>query len=168
MSTLVDWQIAKLVKTSALVSPYNPDQQNPASYDVTLGSTVLVEQGCNFQDWKEIDIRENCYRFEPGEFLLAATHETISLPADIEAVFYLKSSRGREGYNHMLATYCDPGFHGQVTLELHNANKYRCLYLRAGMKIGQLRFARLNGIPLRTYDQTGRYNGQQGPTVSKG
>jgi len=64
----------------------------------------------------EIDIsdrtEEDPYYLAPSEFVLAETIETFNLPDDISAQFVLKSSRAREGLNHLLAGWCDPGWHG--------------------------------------------------------
>lgn len=170
MATLVDHQIAKLAQESSLITAYAPEQQNPASYDVRLGSLIRIElrQSSPGEKYQIINIGQKPYMMSPGEFVLAHTDEAIMLPSNIEAVFYLKSSRGREGYNHMLATYCDPGFRGQITLELQNANRFNPLPLYAGLRIGQLRFARLDDTPLLDYGQTGRYQDQLGIVESKG
>merc|ERR1711903_101321 len=94
----------------------------------------------------------------PGGFVLARTAEWIRVPVSTECVFQLKSSRGREGYQHALSAYIDPGFHGVITLELSNLRRFKQLPLRAGLRIGQLRFMRLEGTPLRSYSLTGRYH----------
>ena len=170
MSSLIDWQIEHRCKTEGLVSPYCADQLNPASYDVLLGGTILRERWQNdrYGKWAKHDLSESCYTLQPGEFILASTLEVVRIPNDLEAVFCLKSSRGREGYDHALAAYIDPGFTGQVTLELHNMNRYNTLELVAGMRIGQLRFSTLAERPRKGYDQTGRYHGDMGPAPSKG
>jgi dCTP deaminase len=170
MATLVDHQIKALALKgeSPLIAPFAWDQLNPASYDVLLGGTILVEPEVpsSSRVWRQVDISRAPYRLKPGQFILASTVEYIHLPDDVEATFCLKSSRGRDGFDHALAGFCDPGFRGQVTLELKNANQYHKLMIQAGMRIGQLRFARLEDIPARGYDQTGRYNGQIGPTAA--
>lgn len=154
---------------SGLVEPFDPEMVNPASIDVTLGPTLLVEGKPGEERWKEVDIRSwGAYSLAPGEFVLAATQEFIRVPNNLEAVFNLKSSRGREGYEHLLAGYIDPGFHGRVTLELVNVNRYHRLPLEHGMRIGQLRFAKLDEIPMRSYAVTGRYFNDKGVQVSKG
>jgi dCTP deaminase len=168
VSTIVDLQIRHLCKMSGLVEPFNPEMVNPASIDVTLGSTILREGGAGEERWVEVDIENGVYSLAPGEFVLAATQELIRVPANLECVFNLKSSRGREGYQHLLAAYIDPGFHGRVTLELVNVNRYHRLPLEHGMRIGQLRFAKVDEIPMRTYASTGRYQGDQGVQASKG
>lgn len=166
MSTLVDHQIRELARTRGLVEPYDAGLQNPASYDVTLGSKVLVE--ISNGGWEEVDISRTTLYMNPGAFVLACTEELVRIPDDLEAVFCLKSSRGREGYNHMLAGYIDPGFHGKITLELHNCTSFRQLPLYAGLRIGQLRFSKLHDVPHRPYSLTGRYNNDQTTTPSKG
>ena len=192
MARLVDHQLRQLCRDMGLVEPFDPDMINPASIDVTLGPTVLVEAEPsawpNFGDgayvyqgnqlivdgtrregrWMEVDIAEKEHIMMPGQFVLAATAELIRVPNNLEADFVLKSSRGREGWNHMMAGYIDPGFVGRVTLELKNENGYHYLALKQGMRIGQLRFAKLDAIPMRSYASTGRYYGAEGVEASKG
>lgn len=182
MTSLVDHQIRDLARNAGLIEPYEPEQQNPASYDVTLGSCLLVEKppyvtgetkyakaiGSKEDRWLEFDISKEPYELAPGEFVLACTEEFIRVPNYLEAVFCLKSSRGREGWEHALAAYIDPGFSGRVTLELKNNNRYHPLVIRAGLKIGQLRFSNLSSTPLRSYVLTGRYNNDKTTTPSKG
>lgn len=168
MATIVDHQIRQLCRDMGLVEPFDPDMVNPASIDVTLGSTLLREGRPGEERWTKVDIEGGVYSLEPGEFILAETAEFIRVPPNLECVFNLKSSRGREGYEHLMAAYIDPGFHGRVTLEICNVNRYHRLPLEHGMRIGQLRFAKVDAIPMRTYAQTGRYFGDQGVQASKG
>ena len=168
MATLVDHQLRNLCKMRGLVEPYTPEMINPASVDVTLGPTLLREGRPGEPRWVEVDIEDGVYSLEPGEFVLAATQELIRVPNNLECTFNLKSSRGREGYEHLLAGYIDPGFTGRVTLELCNVNRYHRLPLEHGMRIGQLRFAKVDSIPMRSYAVTGRYQGDPGVQASKG
>ena len=166
MATLVDHQIRNLCRTKGLVEPFEPDLLNPASIDVTLGPEILVESDRG--NFIPFDISKRTFHMLPGAFVLAATAEYIRVPNGLEAVFQLKSSRGREGYEHALAGYIDPGFHGRVTLELSNLRRFKDLPLRAGMRIGQLRFSTLESLPLRPYSITGRYQNAEGVEESKG
>ena len=168
MSTIVDHQIRHLARTAGLVEPFDPELVNPASYDVTLGPTILVEGRPGSERWVEVDIEGGVYSLQPGEFVLAHTAEIVRVPNNLECVFNLKSSRGREGYEHLMAAYIDPGFCGRVTLELVNVNRFHRLPLEHGMRIGQLRFSKLDEIPMRSYAVTGRYHGDQGVQISKG
>ena len=168
MATIVDHQIRQLCRDCGLVEPFDPDMVNPASIDVTLGPTILVEGRPGQERWVEVDIEHGVYSLQPGEFVLAHTAELIRVPSNLECVFNLKSSRGREGFDHLMAAYIDPGFQGRVTLELVNVNRFHRLTLEHGMRIGQLRFSKVDQIPMRSYAVTGRYQGDQGVQESKG
>jgi dCTP deaminase len=166
MTTIVDHQIRAYCKNGGMVEPFDPDMVNPASIDVTLGDKIRVENDNG--GFTEMSIAEEPFWMPPGGFVLASTAEWIRVPVHMECVFLLKSSRGREGYDHALSTYCDPGFHGNITLELSNLRRFKELPLEAGMRIGQLRFANLEMPPMRSYAQTGRYQNDEGPVESKG
>ena len=106
----------------------------------------------------------------PGEFVLGATFELVTLPTDIAARLEGKSSLGRLGLlTHSTAGFIDPGFSGHVTLELSNAATLP-IKLWPGMKIGQLCFFRLSSAAENPYGSTqysSRYQGQRGPTASR-
>lgn len=156
MASLVDYQIRKLSRDAGLVEPFNPEMINPASIDVTLGPQILVEN--DHGDFTEFDISKQDFWMPPGGFVLAVTAEWVRIPPNLECCFQLKSTVGRLGYNHALAGYIDPGFSGRITLELKNYRRFKELPLSAGMRIGQLRFSRLDSTPIRPYSLTGRYN----------
>lgn len=171
MSTLVDWQIADAATLEGLVEPFDPALVNPASLDVRLGPNILTEGKGDTPEgprWIKRSLLSGPYYMEPGEFILGATQEFVQIPDTMEAIFQLKSSRGREGFDHALAGYIDPGFCGRVTLELRNMNQRHSLMLANGMLIGQLRFMRLDERPDRPYSVTGRYNMALDVEQSKG
>ena len=167
-----DHEICRLCKQHAMVVPYNAELQNPASLDVLLGDNLMVEvehtaqlQLLSIAHHTEADP----YWLAPNEFALAETQEFFNLPDHIAAQFVLKSSRAREGLEHLLAGYCDPGWHGsRLTLELHNSRRYHNIALWPGMKIGQMVFHVIAGTPERTYAVTGRYNNDSIVTASRG
>jgi dCTP deaminase len=142
-----------------MVSPFDPKLLNAASLDIRLGPTVLRES--SDAGWVEHDIRENPPWFlVPGEFILASSLETFCIPDNLAAQFCLKSSRAREGYEHSLAGWCDPGWSNSVlTLEIKNNSRWFKLPLTYGMPIGQMVFLRLSQRPSVLYSQKGHYNG---------
>lgn len=159
---LVDHQIDQLCR-AGMVRPYDPALLNPASLDVTLGGTLLIESA-ESPALVPYPLRHHTdadpYWLRPGQFVLGGTEQKFYLPDTIEAEFVLKSSRGREGYQHMLSGYCDPGWWNSVlTVELHNSRQLHSIPLWPGMRIGQMKFARLAVPPRRSYRETGRYNG---------
>ena len=172
MTTIVDHQIREMAQSYQMIEPFNAVQLNPASYDVRLGSDIRIEGKTvgpekYRQRWHEVSLEESIYYLAPGEFVLAVTQEFVRIPNDMEAVFQLKSSRGREGYEHALAGYIDPGFHGRITLELSNLNRRHEIPLQKGMLIGQLRFMKLDALPNRSYAETGHYHGDTTVQVSR-
>lgn len=172
MATIPDNQINHLARTVGLIEPYNPEHTGPASHDVSLGAELLVEgmavgpEECR-QRWRYRDITDSIYLLKPGEFVLGVTAEYVRIPVDMEAQLQLKSSRAREGFNHALAGYIDPGFMGNITLEIHNLNRYHDLILKPGMLMCQLRFMKLAGVPSRSYAVTGHYHGDTTVQASK-
>ena len=169
---LADHQIRELCLTQGMVVPYNEELLNPASLDVTLGSTLLVE----VEHTPELQIlhieqytKEDPFWVAPGEFFLAETQEMFFLPDHVGAQFVLKSSRAREGWDHAEAGWCDPKWVGsRLTMELKNGRRYHSLPVWPGMKIGQMKFLLLADLPERGYDQVGRYNFNEKVTASKG
>jgi dCTP deaminase len=167
---LVDYQIAELCE-QGMITPFDPVLLNPASLDVRLGDTILIEscQGRQMVPYPlERHSEDDPFRLVPGQFALAETIETFHVPDDIVAQFVLKSSRAREGLEHLLAGFIDPGFHGSVlTLELHNSRQLHPVDLWPGMRIGQIVFQRVER-PRRSYRETGRYNGDVTVQESRG
>ena len=167
---LSDWQITARCN-GGMVSPFDPALVNPASLDVRLGDTLLIESA---ESPKLVPYplaghtEQNPYLLRPGQFVLACTVETFHLPDDIAAQFMLKSSRAREGIEHLMAGYADPGFNGVMTLELHNSRQLHPVALWPGMKIGQMVFHQMAATPQRSYAVTGRYNGDSTVQASRG
>ena len=105
----------------------------------------------------------------PGEFVLGQTLEWVELPDDLVARLEGKSSLGRLGLLiHSTAGYVDPGWKGNLTLELSNvANLPIALY--HGMRIGQISFFKMSSPVERPYgspELRSRYQGQKEPTAS--
>lgn len=167
---LADWQITARA-TGGMIVPFDRELINPASYDVRLGDVLLIEsaEGPDLVPYPlGGHTQENPYLLRPGQFVLAHTVEVFNLPDDIAAQFMLKSSRAREGLEHLMAGYCDPGWHGStLTMELHNSRQLQPVPLWPGMKIGQMIFYQMAGIPQRSYAITGRYNGDTSAQQSK-
>lgn len=152
------------------IAPLTEEQIQPASVDVRLGNTFSVVEdspsGIITMD-KEIPyktIKTDTYILLPGQFVLATTMEYFSLPNNLTAFVEGRSSLGRMGLFIQNAGWVDPGFKGEITLELFNAN--RCaIELKAGRRVGQLVFAEMDKDALKPYN--GKYQGQKGATGSR-
>lgn len=168
---LADFQIRALCE-SGMVTPFDPSLVNPASLDLRLGSNILIEsaEGPELVPYSLAHhTADDPYRLVPGQFVLAETQETFNLPNNLAGQFVLKSSRAREGLQHLLAGYCDPGWHGsRLTLELKNVRQLHWVGIWPGLKIGQMKFLCMDARPLASYAEVGRYNRDQGVTASRG
>ncbi|MFM6139576.1 MAG: dCTP deaminase domain-containing protein, partial [Sphaerospermopsis kisseleviana] len=113
--------------------------------------------------------KERPYWIRSHRFILTESEEIFSMPIHLSGDFKLKSSAGRHGYQHVLAGYCDPGWTGsRLTKELTNIRQWRAIPIYPGMRLGQLVFQYLMGIPERSYAETGRYNNDLQVQESKG
>jgi dCTP deaminase len=151
---------------------YNPDLINPASIDIRIGYTGQLRFLPSKTGYADLDLsiytKETPFMFQPGDRLLVASMETFNLPNFLCAQFRLKSSRGREWYEHMEAGFCDPGWNGsKLTMEIINMDAAP-LPIYPGLKMGQLVFSLTMGKPKKSYAVTGRYNNDKTVSESKG
>lgn len=158
---LCDTEIRALC-ADGMVSPFDPELVNPASLDVRLGYELLVEVE-EYPTLVSIDIagytQANPFWLRPKEFVLGCTIEAFCMPVDVAAQFALKSTRARQGIEHLMAGYIDPGWTGsKLTLELQNARALHPVALWPEMRIGQLVFHRMSKAPAKDYSVVGHYN----------
>lgn len=168
---LSDRTILQMIQDGTLkITPLEQEQIQPASVDIRLGNTFgIVEDSPrgiitmeNKIPYKTIE--SDSYVLLPNQFVLATTMEYISLPDTLTAFVEGRSSLGRMGLFIQNAGWVDPGFEGEITLELYNAN--RCaIELKCGRRVGQLVFAKMDAPALHPYN--GKYQGQKGATGSK-
>lgn len=168
---LSDKTLTKMLAEGTLVAePIEEAQIQPASIDIRLGNTFsIVEDSStaiiNLEDKIQYKtITSDTYLLLPNQFVLATTMEYFELPDDLTAFVEGRSSLGRMGLFIQNAGWVDPGFKGEITLELYNAN--RCaIELKAGRRVGQLVFAKLDDTARNPY--RGKYQGQRGATGSR-
>ena len=168
---LSDVTLKNLIESGELgVSPLTEESIQPASIDCRLGDHFLVVED---RQMHTIDLNsEIIYReldgptitIPPHSFLLATTMETVRLPKNLTAFVEGRSSIGRIGLFIQNAGWVDPGFEGQITLELYNANSLP-IRLEAGRRICQLVFCRMDQAALSPYK--GKYQGQRRATGSR-
>jgi dCTP deaminase len=150
-----------------VIDPFDPEQLNPASYDLRLGTEVVVYDAAaikdavgHFDPKRELPVLRfpidgNGIVFKPGIGYLLHTAERIATMKYV-AVLDGKSSLGRLFVQvHATAGYADPGWDGQLTLELTTMYPIR---LYAGMRIAQIRFHTMHGEVGKLY--SGNYTGE--------
>lgn len=180
---LSDRDIRTYVMTGSLgITPFDPEMIQPSSIDVRLGRDFQVMDGSfhTFIDpaqhqpelFEKVEVADgDVFTLRPGEFALAATYERVAIPNDLAGRLEGKSSLGRLGLTvHTTAGFIDPGFEGQITLELVNLARWP-IKLYPGMKIGQLCLMQMSSPVRYPYGHSrngSHYQGQRGPTASRG
>lgn len=145
------------------INPLDEEDIQPCSIDLHLGNSFCTIN----PDAKPIT--STSYSLEPGAFVLATTKEYVSLSDSILGRLEGKSSIARLGLIiHTTAGFIDPGFEGEITLEIVNLSG-RSYKLEAGQPIAQICFEELSSPCLRPYGSSGlgsHYQGQTGATES--
>ena len=157
-------------------------QIQPASVDLRLGREFLEFQRTNIpcihpNSEQEVDdyVSETVvdpgeeFILHPGDFVLGTTKERVAIPDDLLAHVEGRSSLGRLAIVvHATAGLCDPGYEGQITLELSNLGTAP-VALSPGMRVSQLTFTELKNPAERPYgaERGSKYQGQRGPQASK-
>ena len=167
---LSDKTIRELLSSGALgIEPIEDIQIQPASVDVRLGmSFSVIKSGNNVLRMDEPteyhSITDDTFLLLPKQFVLATTIEYFRLPDNLTAFVEGRSSIGRLGLFIQNAGWVDPGFEGEITLELFNASDH-AIELRSGRRVGQLVFAQMDHKTEMPY--RGKYQGQRNATGSR-
>lgn len=175
---------ARLAKGDFVVRPLDdPELQvQPASVDLRLGSEFVVyrlphvpcidpqDTGTLTGYTETVSIAQgDAFILHPGEFALGSTLEWVRIPADLVARVEGRSSIGRLAVVvHATAGFIDPGFEGQITLELSNLGRVP-VKLYPGMRISQIVLHQMTSAAERPYgpQRGSKYFGQTGPVVSR-
>lgn len=144
------------------VTPWNPAQVQPASYDLTLGGEFYEPDNSSTHDFDELRIHQ-------GNFVLLHTAEVVTLGPKIGAQVMGKSTWARKGLIVESAGWVDPGFSGQLVLEVANLSQ-KPITLRPGDPIANLVLMELRSPALRPYgaERGNHYHGQMGATPAYG
>jgi len=171
----------RIDKGDLVIDPLREGAIQPASIDLHLGNsfrvfeysreTFIDPQNYEGQFTRELKVDENStFILHPGQFALGTTEERITLPLDLVGRLDGKSSLGRIGIViHATAGHVNPGFSGQLTLELSNVGKLPVkLYHR--MAVCQIHFIQLTTPASVGYGDLrlgSKYQGQSGATEGR-
>ncbi len=174
----------RLTDGELVVEPIaDPELQiQPASIDLRLGREFLEFQRTNIpcihpNSEQEVDeYVEETYVEEggefilhPGDFVLGTTKERVEVPPDLLGTVQGRSSLGRLAIViHATAGIIDPGYRGQITLELSNLGTAP-VALSPDMRISQVIFTELKTPAESPYgsDRGSKYQDQTGPQASR-
>lgn len=185
MTILSDVDIRRrLAQGDLKVGPLEDEalQIQPASIDVRLGTEFVVYQlskvvcldprdpSSLVHATERVVAGAGGFVLHPGQFSLASTVEAVTVPPDLVARIEGRSSIGRMAVLvHATAGFIDPGFQGQVTLELANVGQLP-VRLYPGMRIAQIVLHQLSSPAERPYGRArgSSYQDQRGPQPSGG
>lgn len=190
--TSVDPATGRKRRHGLRIEPYDEDNLQPASYDLTLGNEwevpveahpddqpITLDEG--LPDSAKRVYEADTFVLDPmqpleygdrtpdsGPFVLGHVQETIGIPPYMTAEVKGRSSVGRLGVIPHTAGWGDPGFEGQLTLEFVNLGP-NPIELQAGRRIAQVVFQYTNRPANSPYGQKedSKYQGQTGVTESR-
>ena len=182
---LSDIDIKKKIEESQIIIHPLPNLEvalGTVSIDLRLGNDFMIYRRDSrpYIDVNNPDtfnnLTENVLKKEneafvihPGEFVLGATLETITLPGDLAGRLEGKSSLGRLGIViHSTAGKVDPGFNGRLVLEITNIGTLPIM-LYPNMRVCQLLFEQLSSPTSKKYTDRAdaKYKVQAETTGSK-
>lgn len=182
---LSDRDIKKALKEKRIIIDPKPNlsvQLGSCSIDLRLGKKFRVfnhskialidpNNPCATEDlMTEIEVKNrDPFILQPGDFILATTMETITIPDNMLGRLEGRSSLGRLGIVvHSTASVFDPGWHGVAVLELGNLGRIP-VALYPGMRICSFTFEELTSpadVPY-TKRKSAKYKHQNAPLASR-
>lgn len=142
--------------TAPFIDLSGPKDEVQKIMDRVMGDEILIDE-------------HEAFFLHPGELALAATFESITIPDNLVGWLDGRSSLARLGLMvHVTAHRIDPGWQGQIVLEIFNSGKLP-LALRPGMDICAINFETLSSASEKPYNKRldAKYRNQTGPTASR-
>ena len=133
---------ARLENNTLGIEPFAEESLQPSSYDLRSAEDSVIKK---------------------GELTLVPTMEFVSLPDDLCATLWGRSSFGRKGVT-LGAGYIDPGFRGNLTLCMVN-NGPEDIEVTKGMRVVQMLIHAVEGKVESAYN--GQYQDSRGVVQSK-
>ena len=160
--------VEKLLRSGEIrITPKpEPEQMGPGSVDLTLSNEFWrfrekAKEGT--YDLDEIDLGEITRKITakqitiaPGELILGKTKERITLPDNICGNLEGRSRYARRGLAiHVTSSFIQPGSDNRQVLEIVNLAPYKII-LRAGMRVSQVIFERMETATSKPYRKFGK------------
>jgi dCTP deaminase len=169
---LSDVDIKKGIDSGALIiKPFNEEQLQLASYDVTLGNefevvdrhTIVASDPARkiYPKTTKLFVADGEeFVLHPGENVLGKQREFIGVDNEHLILLSGKSSLARIGLVvHNTAMLFNPGHKFYPTFELVNVSNIPII-LRPGMQVAQILFAQLSSSTSKSYEEIGRFDSE--------
>ena len=166
------YEILALIKSGSLmVEPFVPKLVSDNKIDLRISDEFIrLASTPEIFNAEKPDYGSTFFRQErsleftinPNERVLMCTMERLRLPSDLLGIVSLRSSYSRLGMQSNVG-FVDPGFAGQLTLEVSGSSFP--IKLRSGQSIFHILFAVSKSKEVREY--SGSYQNQKGPTLPR-
>jgi len=170
VSVLGNNDLVRLIRMGHLVvRPFEKDAITCTGIDLRLGNEIarINHTKLIFDSRKKNELSIYFTKEVGSEFIIKEqetvlfhTLEWLALPADIIGIIGLRSSYTRLGL-HVSLGFVDPGFKGQLTVEVAGSSFPIKVY--TGDKLFHITFVKLSSFCTNTY--RGRYQNQKGVTL---
>lgn len=170
---IADSELKKLIQNKNLIITPRP------ALESIEGVTIPLHLADEFIDITEIkgfidpeqdnndlfqkDTGVTVFYLEPGSLTLAMTNEVVTLPDWLVGRLDGRSRLARLGVSvHITAHRIDPGFHGNIVLEIFNCSR-NTIRIEPGMEIGALLLDNITGTVDKCYaKESSTYKDQDG------
>jgi len=153
---VADEWVETVLRSGEVIDPKYP-------HPLTVRDETMYNESPMMPGW--YSQRLNWYVLQPSAFVLCRSVETFAIPDDVVGIVVGKSTYARCGLI-VNCTPMEPGWTGQLTIELHNASRH-AIKVYANEGIAQVMFFR-GDRPAVTYaDKRGKYQGQSGVTLPR-
>lgn len=180
---LADSKLRDLIEEKQVIKGYGDfeEQLQPASFDLRLDPIIAlpclnthdrVVDPENVPDdlFERVDLEDKPHTLYSGAMVLGSTMESVEIPRQYVAMVNGRSTLGRLGLAiHITAGFIDPGFKGNITLEILNTGPF-AIQITPGMRIAQLVVVVMRGTVERPYGAKGsnnKYQNQVGVTAPR-
>ena len=153
---VADEWVETVLRSGEVIDPKYP-------HPLTVRDETIYNESPMIPGW--YSQRLNWYVLQPGAFVLCRSVETFTVPEDVVGIVVGKSTYARCGLI-VNCTPMEPGWLGELTIELHNAS-HHAIKVYANEGIAQVMFFR-GERPAVTYaDKRGKYQRQTGVTLPR-
>lgn len=171
---IIDENLRSLVEENNICS--NPSLIDTFSLQVRLSNNYyvlkkdtdkVIKYGFNGDSLSELyelkESKEGSIILEPGQQILACSHDIYKMPSNIFGLLQTKGSLARL-FVQITCTdgQVEPGFNGKITLEMINLSTFK-VEIPFFSKVGQLYLFNCSMHTTKLYN--GRYNNANSPTI---
>lgn len=129
-----------------IVEPYNEDDIESGSYNLTLGDEVYISflPDTSQKDRKKFNLKDKeTVAIPPGQFAFLITAEKVNIPKNVIAFISIKFKSKAKGLVNVSGFHVDPGYNGKLIFAVYNAGPLNYIIAK-GDRLFSIWFAELD------------------------